>query len=61
MSENVTCETELKQKQIDWLDEMTEKHGLPDRSKTLRCLVTFAMEEPDHEESIFTKIRCTNC
>ena len=61
MAENATCELELKQKQIDWLDEMTEKHDLPDRSKTVRCLITFAMEQAEHEESVFTKIRCTNC
>ena len=41
--------------------ESAKKHNLPDRSKALRCLITFAMEQTEQEASIFTEIRCTSC
>ena len=61
MAENVATTLEAKENQIEYLDAMAKKHGLPDRSKALRCLITFAMQESEHESSIFTEIRCTNC
>ena len=61
MLENVATTLELKEHQLEFLDEMAKKHNLPDRSKALRCLVTFAMEETGHQESIFNEIRCSNC
>ncbi len=52
---------ELKPRQWAYLEEMAEKHGLPDVSKALRCLVNFAVEEPDREGDIFQEIRCSDC
>lgn len=61
MVENLPTTLELKEDQLEYLDSMAKKHNLPDRSKALRCLITFAMLEKEQEASIFTKIRCTNC
>ena len=61
MADNVAATLELKEAQLKFLDEMATKHNLPDRSKALRCLVTFAMKEAEHEDSIFRQIRCANC
>jgi metal-responsive CopG/Arc/MetJ family transcriptional regulator len=61
MAENVTTTLELKEKQLEYLDEMAKKYDMADRSKALRCLITFAMQEAGHEASIFTEIRCVNC
>ena len=61
MTGNVASTLELKEEQLAYLDEMAKKHNLPDRSKALRCLITFAMQEAGHEASIFTEIRCVNC
>ena len=61
MADNVTTTLELKANQLEYLDAIAKKHSLPDRSKALRCLITFAMEKAEHEDSIFTEIRCTNC
>ena len=61
MAENQTCQVDLKPNQIDWLEEMAQKHSLPNRSKALRCLITFAMEQQEQEAEIFETIRCTNC
>ena len=61
MAENVATTLELKEKQLEYLDAMAKKHNLSDRSKALRCLITFAMQEMEQEDSIFTEIRCVNC
>jgi len=61
MTENVGTTLELKESQLEFLDAMVKKYDLPDRSKALRCLITFAMQEPTHETSVFTVIRCENC
>ena len=61
MVDNVSETLGLKESQLEYLDEMIKKHDLPDRSKALRCLITFAMQETEQEASIFTKIRCANC
>lgn len=61
MAENVATTLELKEGQLEYLDAMARKYNLPDRSKALRCLVTFAMNETQNEVSIFTEIRCANC
>ena len=61
MLENVEAKWELKEKQVEYLDAMAKKHNLPDRSKALRCLITYAMEKSEQEDAIFTEVRCTNC
>ncbi|MDC0935098.1 hypothetical protein OAS39_02345 [Pirellulales bacterium] len=61
MADNVSETLELKESHLEYLDEVIKKYDLPDRSKALRCLVTFAMQETEQEAAIFTKIRCSNC
>ncbi len=58
---NVGFDIELKQGQFDYLSEMARKHGLPDESKALRCLVNLAMSDPDVESEAFTEVRCLDC
>ena len=58
---NDTHQVELKPRQWAYLEAMAKKHGLPDASKALRCLVNFALEEADHEGDIFQEIRCSDC
>ncbi|MBC22532.1 MAG: hypothetical protein CMJ32_01265 [Phycisphaerae bacterium] len=52
---------ELNQSHVEWLDEMVQSHGLPDRSKAIRCLLNFARERTDLESEIFDEIRCPDC
>ncbi len=52
---------ELTERQIEFLDRMVEKHGLPDRGKAVRCLVNFASDESGEEDRIFGEIRCLDC
>ena len=61
MADNVDTTVQLKDNQLKYLDEMVQKHNLPDRSKALRVLIDFAMEKRDQESSIFEEIRCMNC
>jgi len=61
MADNVSETLGLKESHLEYLDKMITKYDLPDRSKALRCLVTFAMQETEQEATIFTKIRCSNC
>ena len=61
MQDNISTTLELKQGQLEYLEEMAKKYNLPDRSKALRCLVNFAMQETAHEASIFSEIRCVKC
>ena len=58
---NEKYEVELKPNQWTYLESMAEKHGLPDPSKALRCLVNYAIEEGSQEGAIFQEIRCTDC
>ncbi len=51
----------LKERQWAYLDQIAQKYGLPDESKALRCLVDFAIEQTEHETSIFQEIRCFDC
>ncbi|MHC4989801.1 MAG: hypothetical protein ACYTGC_02380 [Planctomycetota bacterium] len=58
---NETYQVELKPSQMDYLVEMTRIHGLPDTSKALRCLITYAREHRDAEAEIFATMRCQDC
>lgn len=61
MSDNQSTTVQLKQRQIDYLAEITEKYNLPDTDKSLRCLIDFAIEKRELEPSIFGEIRCMDC
>ena len=52
---------ELEPDKIAFLEQMASVYGLPDVSKAVRCLVNYARENPDKQESIFSEIHCVNC
>ena len=58
---NQAYELEVKVRQYEYLQKMAEKYELKDPSKALRCILNFATETPDQEESIFKTIRCPDC
>jgi len=51
----------LKKRQYEYLTTMANKHDLADADKALRCLINFAVEETQQEDSIFNQIRCQDC
>lgn len=58
---NEDYKVRLKEVQFQYLVQMAKKYSLDDESKALRCLINFAMQETQHESSIFEEIRCLDC
>ena len=52
---------ELEKDMMEFIEEMTAKHSLPDVSKTMRCMVNYAREVETAQEDIFAEIRCLSC
>jgi len=52
---------DLEADKVAFLQEMAEKHGLPDIGKAIRCLINYAREHPDRHADIFDEIRCLDC
>lgn len=52
---------DLETEKVQFLEEMAKKYGLPDMGKAVRCLVSYARENPDKHADIFDEIRCTDC
>ena len=52
---------ELDTPQIEFLEQMAKKYGLPDPGKAIRCLVNYAREHEDRHTEIFDEIRCAGC
>jgi hypothetical protein len=52
---------ELESGKVEFLEEMVERHGLPDIGKAVRCLINYARENPDRHADIFDEIRCDDC
>ena len=61
MKEKSQYTVTLEQHQFAFLSEMAKKYNLPDESKTLRCLITFAREQQSQQASIFDEVRCSDC
>jgi hypothetical protein len=53
----VDLETEKSQ----FLQQVAQRHGLPDIGKAIRCLVNYARENPDKHAEIFDNVRCLDC
>ena len=52
---------ELNSEMVAYLEEMAKKFALPDRGKAVRCLINYALENPDKQTEIFDEVRCTGC
>ena len=61
MSDKTTYDLELYERQYEYLEQMAKKHGLPDLHKALRCLIDYACETTEQEDTIFNEIRCLDC
>jgi Arc/MetJ-type ribon-helix-helix transcriptional regulator len=61
MKSKVTVSIELEQSMNQFLEEMVNKHQLPDVGKAVRCLVNYARDRPNQQEEIFEEIRCLDC
>lgn len=61
MADKQTVSIDLYPQQVAYLEHMQQKHGIADLSKTVRVLINFARDEPDHESLIFQEKRCIDC
>jgi hypothetical protein len=52
---------ELSSDMTAYLEEMAKKYSLPDASKVVRCLISYARENPDRRDEIFDEVRCLGC
>jgi len=58
----ITHTFDLRNDQLDWLDQIVEKYGLPDEEKALRILLDYAIQDGD-KDLIFSdeNMRCRYC
>ena len=61
MKDYTATPIELDTTMVQYLEEMTRRHGLSDVGKAVRCLVNYARENPDRNAEIFDEVRCTGC
>lgn len=61
MKDFQTRSLELDRAMITFLEQTTQKYGLPDIGKAVRCLVNYARENPDKADEIFGEVRCLEC
>lgn len=52
---------ELETAKLQFLEEVAQRHGLPDVGKAVRCLVNYAREHPERHAEIFDEVRCEDC
>jgi hypothetical protein len=52
---------ELETDKVQFLEEVVQKHGLPDAGKAVRCLINYAREHPELHADIFDEVRCLDC
>ena len=61
MKDNQSRPIELDRPQIEFLEQMARKYGLPDGGKAIRCLVNYALAHEERHDEIFDEIRCAGC
>jgi len=52
---------ELEKHQMAFLEEMMQHYDIPDTSKALRVLITYAMDPETERDRIFSDVRCFDC
>ena len=61
MSEKKDVSFEIYSDSEKMLDQITDKYDLPDKSKTLRCLLNYVEEKESDWDNIFDTVRCNKC
>jgi hypothetical protein len=61
IKDKVTYTVELDRHQMAFLEEMTKQYDLPDTSKALRVLITYALDPETERDRIFSDVRCFDC
>jgi hypothetical protein len=61
IKDKATYTVELDRHQMAFLEEMVQQYDLPDTSKALRVLITYALDPETERDRIFSDIRCFDC
>ena len=61
MSEKKDVSFEIYSNSEKMLEQITDKYDLPDKSKTLRCLLDYVEEKETDWDDMFATIRCNRC
>ena len=61
MSEKKDVSFEIYSDSEKMLEQITDKYDLPDKSKTLRCLLDYLEEKESDWDNIFATVRCNRC
>jgi hypothetical protein len=61
MKDKATYTVELDKHMMTFLEEMQTQYDLPDSSKALRVLITYALDPETDRDRIFSDIRCFDC
>lgn len=52
---------ELDKHQMAFIEDMAQQYQLPDASKALRILITYAIDVESERDRIFSDVRCLDC
>ena len=61
MSEKKDVSFEIYSDSEKMLEKITDKYDLPDKSKTLRCLLDYVEEKESDWDDMFATVRCNRC
>ena len=61
MSEKKDVSFEIYLDSEKMLEQISDKYDLPDKSKTLRCLLDYVEEKESDWDDMFATIRCNRC
>jgi hypothetical protein len=61
VKDKATYTVELEKHQMAFMEEMMQQYDIPDASKALRVLITYAMDPETERDRIFSDVRCFDC
>jgi hypothetical protein len=61
MKDKAMFTVELDKHMMAFLEDVAQQYELPDASKALRVLITYAMDPETERDRIFADIRCFDC
>ena len=61
MSEKKDVSFEIYLDSEKMLEQISDKYDLPDKSKTLRCLLDYVEEKESDWDDMFATVRCNRC
>jgi metal-responsive CopG/Arc/MetJ family transcriptional regulator len=61
MKDKAMYSVELDKHMMAFLEDMVKQYDLPDTSKAMRILITYALDPETDRDRIFSDVRCFDC